>query len=130
MQLRVLMVALALTAMSLPAHALDPRVEHSLQRLDPATRFEQLCDVEAMRRIRHDGHGYHPDRAVADAISSPKSSGNVLKGNGAAFRSDGHWYHYDFTCKSSPDHLKILSFDYHVDGVIPQAQWANYGLWQ
>ncbi|MBS7697690.1 MULTISPECIES: DUF930 domain-containing protein [unclassified Chelatococcus] len=123
-------ILFVLSLMVSPAHAVDPRLEASLRNLDPAERFTQLCDVEAMARIRHDANVYRPDRALADAISPTQRNGNRLTGAGGAFRSAGHWYRYSFTCEASQDHMKITAFDYKIGPMIPEAQWAKFGLWQ
>ncbi|CAH1664402.1 MAG: DUF930 domain-containing protein [Chelatococcus sp.] len=113
-----------------PSYAVDPRLEASLRKLDPAERFTQLCDVEAMARIRHDATAYRPDRALADAISPTERDGDRLTGAGGAFRSAGHWYRYSFSCEASPDRMTITAFDYKIGPMIPEAQWAKFGLWQ
>ena len=128
--LKPLAALLIFGLMVAPAKAVDPRLEASLKRLDPAERFAQLCDVEAITRIRHDANAFHPDRALADALSPAQRNGNRLVGKGAAFRSAGHWYRYSFSCEASPDRMKITAFDYRIGPMIPEAQWAKFGLWQ
>lgn len=118
--------ALAVT----PALANDARFIASLARLDPQTRLEQMCDYEAMTRIGRRGQPYRPDRAKSDVVTPPRRLGDTLAGTGGAFRSDGHWYQFSFTCKTSPDHLRVLSFDYQVGAMIPEAKWNGYGLWR
>ena len=113
-----------------PAHAVDARFYNSLKRLDPETRLEQVCDIEAMNRIDRDPTPYHPDRAKSDVLSTPRHIGDTVKGNGGAFRSKGKWYAYSFTCKGSPDHYSVLSFSYKIGGPIPETKWASYGLWR
>lgn len=113
-----------------PTLAGDERFLASLKRLDPATRLEQVCDLEAMRQIARDSNPYRPDRAKSDVISPPRHLGDTLKGSGGAFRSKGKWYAFSFTCKGSPDHLKVLSFGYKIGPLIPEAKWASYGLWR
>ena len=82
------------------AVAMDPRFAASLKRLDPETRLEQVCDLEAMNRISHDDNPFHPDRAKTDVLSHPVHAGDVVKGTGGAFRSKGRWYAFAFTCNS------------------------------
>ena len=113
-----------------PAHAVDTRFYNSLKRLDPATRLEQVCDVEAMKRIDRDPSPYHPDRAKSDVLSTPRHVGDTVKGSGGAFRSKGKWYSYSFVCKGSPDHMKVLAFSYKIGNLIPEAKWASLGLWR
>ena len=112
------------------AVAMDPRFAASLKRLDPETRLEQVCDLEAMNRISHDDNPFHPDRAKTDVLSHPVHAGDVVKGTGGAFRSKGRWYAFAFTCKGSPDHMRVLSFTYKIGHLIPESKWASLGLWR
>lgn len=123
----VLMVVLLSVA---PAAAMDARFAASLQKLDPQTRLEQVCDLEAMTRIDRDSSPHHPDRAKTDVVSHPKHSGHTVKGSGGAFRSKGRWYSFSFECKGTPDHMKVLSFSYKIGELIPESKWAAYGLWR
>jgi hypothetical protein len=130
--LKYALLALAALPMiwAAPAGAVDARFYSSLKRLDPATRLEQVCDVEAMKRINSDTSPYHPDRAKSDVLSTPHHIGDTVKGNGGAFRSKGKWYSYSFVCKGSPDHFSVVSFTYKIGGPIPETKWASYGLWR
>jgi hypothetical protein len=112
------------------ALAMDPRFAASLKRLDPETRLEQVCDLEAMNRIGRDAKPFHPDRAKTDVLSHPVHVGSVLKGSGGAFRSKGKWYAFSFTCKASPDHMKVLAFSCKIGNSIPESKWASLGLWR
>lgn len=108
----------------------DPRFYDSLRRLDPATRLDEICDYEAMLRIDRDSNPFHPDRAKAEVLSTPQRTSDTITTNGGAFRSDGHWYALSYTCKTSPDHLKVTSFHYKVGKLIPASEWSKYGLWR
>ena len=108
----------------------DAKFEAMLKRIDPADRLEQICDYAAADRIGRDKNPYHPDRAVIDSISAAKINGDTVQGSGGAFRSGGQWYQFSFTCKTTPDRLKILSFDYRVGEKIPEDKWIGYGLWR
>lgn len=105
-------------------------IEAMLKRIDPADRLEQICDYAAANRIGHDKNPYHPDRAVIDSISPVKIKGNTVVGSGGAFRSRGQWYQFSFVCKTTPDRLKILSFEYQIGERIPEDKWDDYGLWR
>jgi Domain of Unknown Function (DUF930) len=109
---------------------IEARIEAMLKRIDPADRLEQVCDYAAAKRIGLDKNPYHPDRAVIDSIAPFKVEGDTIKGEGGAFRSHGQWYQFSFTCKTTPDRLKILSFDYRVGEKIPEDKWNDYGLWR
>lgn len=124
-------VLLVLTSAS--ASASDKRqkqLETMLKRLDPATRLEQVCDAEAMKRINRDNRALRIDRSVVSALSEPRVREDTLSGSGGAFRSKGKWYQYAFTCKATPDRLRVISFEYSIGEEIPQAQWSLYGLYQ
>jgi len=125
----LLALAAAPVLWAAPAHAVDTRFYNSLKRLDPETRLEQVCDVEAMKQINRDTNPYHPDRAKSDVLSAPRHNGDTVQGTGGAFRSKGKWYAYSFTCKGAPDHYSVLSFSYKIGKQIPEKKWASYGLW-
>jgi hypothetical protein len=101
-----------------------------LQRIDPSERLEQVCEYAALTRIGRDKNQYRPDRVVIQAISPPKVKGDKMSGSGAALRSKGKWYQFDFTCQAAPDRLKVLSFSYDVGDEIPEEQWDKLGLWR
>jgi hypothetical protein len=126
----VAVVLIAVVLSAAPSFAMDPRFAASLKKLDPETRLEQVCDLEAMSRIDRDANPYHPDRAKTDVASHPQHVGDMVKGSGGAFRSKGHWYAFSFECKGSPDHMKVLSFSYKIGAMIPESKWAALGLWR
>lgn len=125
--------ALWLAVSAAPAIAQDKNQKHLegiLKRMDPATRLEQVCDAEAMRRIARENREFRIDRSVVSAMEEPRVKGDTLFGKGAAFRSKGKWYQYAFTCQASPDRLRVLSFEYKLGDEIPEAQWSQHGLYQ
>jgi hypothetical protein len=115
--------------MGATSFAADGRVTAMLRGLDPATRFEQACGIEAMNRIKKEAVRYRPDRAVTDAVSEAKVSGDTMEGAGGAFRSGGKWYQFSFTCKASPDRMTVVFFSYKIGSAIPEEKWDSYGLW-
>jgi hypothetical protein len=119
----------AISTISASSFAADNRTAAMLRGLDPATRFEQACDIEAMSRIK-DATPYRPDRAVIAAVSDTKVTGDTMEGSGGAFRSGGKWYQFSFTCRATPDRLKVVSFTYKVGAAIPEGKWEEYGLWR
>jgi hypothetical protein len=121
-------LALTLT-FTTSAGAADSRFIASLSKLDPQTRLEQVCDLAAVNHIGKSEKLPRPDRAKANVITPPKVRGDTVTGSGGAFRSGGKWYAFSFTCKGSPDHLKVLSFTYRVGELIPKSKWPEYGLW-
>lgn len=129
MRLTALTIA---TVLVTTAHAAAPdaHFQKVLKMLEPIDRLEQLCDYTAMITIRKDQRKFHPDRAVASAISPPKIASNSIEAKGGAFRSRGRWYEMSYSCSATPDHMKVLSFHLSVGGEIPEGKWAAYGLWQ
>jgi Domain of Unknown Function (DUF930) len=128
----MLRYVLALTisgVISASSFAADRRVEAMLRGLDPATRFEQACGIEAMSRIKKEAAPYRPDRAITDAVSESKVKGDTMEGSGGAFRSGGKWYQFSFTCKASPDRMNVVFFSYKIGSAIPEGKWEEYGLW-
>lgn len=124
-------VAAALAAALQGASAASSnRIDAMLQRLEPDTRFEQVCDIALMARIRADAGPYRPDRIVAGALSPQHHEGLVLKAEGAALRSGGQWYRLAFECRTNADHMRVLDLTYRIGDVIPEESWADYGLWR
>ncbi|AMN42090.1 DUF930 domain-containing protein [Rhodoplanes sp. Z2-YC6860] len=105
----------------------NEKFRKALDRLDPQTRLEQICDLEAMNRIKKD-QKFSPDRAQGAASADPKTDGHKLTATGGAFRSKGDWYELSFVCEATPDHMKVLSFEYQTGKSIPKAKWEEYGL--
>ena len=122
-------MALALVApVTTVASAIDAKVERMLKQLDPDARFEQICDLEAMQRIGRD-KAYRPERTIVSALGEPKVSDTTMTGSGGAFKGRGQWYQFSFTCRTSPDHMQVLSFSYRIGEPIPPEQWDKNGLW-
>jgi hypothetical protein len=140
-KLFALTLIVAIASPSMPASAKTKRTRHAaiskaaegekfrkaLDRLDPQTRLEQVCDLEAMNRIKKD-RKYAPDRAQGAASAEPKIEGDKLTATGGAFRSKGDWYELSCVCQATPDHMKVLSFEYQTGNPIPKAKWEGYGL--
>jgi len=126
---RVGLVLAMLVVTAVTAYAGNTRFERSLQALAPSARLEQICDYTAMTKIRAAGE-HRPDRAVGYAISEGKVTDNTLVADGAAFRSRKKWYRLSYTCKTTPDRMKVLSFDYKIGPEIPEEKWSAYGLWR
>jgi hypothetical protein len=123
----LLAVPVAAAAQSSLAEA---RFEKMLKRIDPSERLEQVCEYAALTKIGHDKNPYHPDRVVIASVSPPKVKGSVMTGTGAALRSHDRWYQFAFTCKATPDRMKVESFSYKVGDLIPESDWDKYGLWR
>jgi hypothetical protein len=128
--MRAFGLAVVAATITLAAAAADERFERSLQMLAPAERLEQLCDYTAMTRIRTEKKEFRPDRAVANAMAEPQTKADTIEVTGGAFRSKKKWYTLSYRCTSTPDHLKVVAFNYAVGEEIPEAKWASFGLWQ
>jgi len=116
--------------MAMHANAAESRFERSLRMLDPTERLAQICDYTAMKKINDARNPFHPDRVVADAVSRLTISEDTVRAAGGAFRSRGKWYELSYTCTASPDHMKVVTFDFRIGAEIPQDKWATYDLWQ
>lgn len=113
------------------AHAgMTKRLEADLRTLDPQTRLEQVCDLKAMEVVAADKEGHHaPDRAIGEATKASSITGDTIVVTGGALRSHGKWHELSYTCKASPDHLKVIQFDYKLGPYIPKSEWDADGLW-
>jgi hypothetical protein len=127
--MRVFGLAIAAVTITTVIAAADERIERSLQMLAPAERLEQLCDYTAMTRIRTETKEFRPDRAVANAMAEPLAKGDALEVTGGAFRSKKKWYALTYRCAATPDHLKVVAFNYTIGEEIPEAKWVSFGLW-
>lgn len=127
-----LLLSIVIVALAAPAAyaANSKRLDKELRKLDPQTRLEQICDIEAMRQIKRDLNPFKPDRAVLAALADPRTEGHTIHGKGGAFRSQGKWYGFSFKCEADSDHMKVLAFEYQLGEAIPEDQWAKAGLWQ
>ncbi|MFQ0815541.1 hypothetical protein AVM02_06680 [Brucella anthropi] len=111
-----------------PSFAMNASEKAQLEKLDPATRLEQRCDVEAMERITREQHRFSVDKVLAYAFSDPVTKKNSIKADGAAFRSREHWYKLSFACKTDDEHINIVSFRYDIGDEVPQDQWDRHYL--
>lgn len=108
------------------AHALTNSEIQQLRALDPQTRIEQRCDIEAMERINKETKR-RTDKVLAYAYKDPIIQDTHMQAAGAAFRAGGQWYHLAYSCKTGEDRIKIISFSYKIGSVIPRSEWdAHY----
>jgi hypothetical protein len=121
-------LALAIPLTGGMALANDGRVEKMLKQLDPDARFEQVCDLEAMKHISKD-KTYKPERTIVSALETPKVVASTMSGSGGAFRSKGKWYQFSFKCETTADHMKVQAFSYQIGEPIPEEKWEKSGLW-
>jgi len=115
-------------SLNAPALAMTALEKAQLEKLDPATRLEQRCDVEAMEQISRDVRKFSVDKVLAYAFSDPRAGKNSIKADGAAFRSGEHWYKLAFMCKTDDDHISVTSFDYEIGDEVPKDQWDKHYL--
>ena len=97
-------------------------------QLDPDARFEQICDLEAMKRIGKD-KAYRPERTIVSALGEPKVADSTMSGSGGAFKSKGQWFQFSFKCQTTPDHMKVQAFSFQIGEPIPPEKWEPNGLW-
>jgi len=108
--------------------AAGEKFRKALDRLDPQTRLEQVCDLEAMNRLKKDPK-YKPDRAQGAASAEPKTEGHKLTATGGAFRSKGDWYHLSYNCITGPQHINVRELDYQIGEKVPREKWDKYYLY-
>jgi hypothetical protein len=125
---QILTLALCACSSHSAAYAFDARAVSTLKRLDPETRLIQACDLAAMNRINRDRNSYKPDRVMLDHLAPPVKKQDTVQGKGGVLRSRGDWYHLSFTCRASPDRLRVLSFSYEVGSKIPREDWDRLNL--
>jgi hypothetical protein len=106
---------------------LGPEVRRGLARMASDTRFEQICGVEAMEQIAKSGGAFKPQATVAYATADPRVAGNVMVADGAAFFSGGHWFQLAFRCETTPDRLKVVSFDFAVGEEVTEGRGLDAG---
>ena len=126
--MRLALASAVLIHCAVPAIANDARVERMLRQLDPDARFEQVCDLEAMKRIGKD-RTYRPERSIVGALETPKVVNSTMSGNGGAFKSKGQWYQFSFKCETTEDHMKVQAFSFQIGEPIPPEKWEPHGLW-
>lgn len=126
--MRLALASAVLILSGMAALANDARVERMLRQLDPDARFEQVCDLEAMRRIGQDKI-YRPERSIVGALETPKVVNSTMSGNGGAFKSKGQWYQFSFKCETTADHMKVQTFSFQIGEPIPPEKWEPHGLW-
>lgn len=108
----------------------DPRsagARAALKTLDPDTRIEQVCNLEAMEQVRQWKAGSSPDYLVAYAMEDTKRTGAHLHADGAAIRISDHWYRFRYACTVGSDET-VTRFAFALGAEIPRTEWSDHGL--
>lgn len=111
------------------ANAMDARLRGQFEKLDPQTRMEQRCDLEAMNRIKAAKLGYRPDKVIAYSFGDLVTADNLLKAKGAVFRSEGEWYRLAFKCETTPDHFDVTAFKFRIGEKVSREEWDAHYLY-
>jgi hypothetical protein len=109
----------------------DPRnkkAKAALPTLETSTRYEQLCNFEAVLQIRQKEVQFRPELVIAYAMAAARLSADVVTAEGAAFQSQGRWYNLAFKCRISPRQQKVLAFEFAIGAAIPRSEWASHYL--
>lgn len=99
-----------------------------LAQLAPEERVVQLCNLEAMEQVHRWKAEFDPDFLVAYALSGVRLSGETLKANGGAFRSERQWWRIAYSCEVAADGNSVVGFAFKVGAAIPRDQWQDLGL--
>lgn len=123
-----LSLSVVLICLSTASNAMDTRVKTQLLQLDPLTRLEQRCNLEAMEHITRDNPNFDVDKVLAYAFSDPLTLNRGIKAKGAAMRSKGSWYKLSYKCNTKDNYMTITSFKYKIGRFIHQNEWAKHYL--
>lgn len=124
----LLMIHATFFAMTLPCAAMSTLETSQLKQLDPMTRLEQRCDVEAMERIQKNEPHFSPDKVLAYAFSDPLIKAQSIDADGAALRSHERWYRLSYQCRTGDDQMTVTSFHYQIGAEVSEKDWAAHYL--
>ena len=79
------------------AEEVDARMAKTLIKVDPDSRLEQVCDIEAMHRVG-EGTELRPDRAKGDISAHPIHQGETIKALARPSEARVLWYALSFEC--------------------------------
>lgn len=100
----------------------------SLKRLEPQTRLQQLCDLEAILQINRRYDQYAADFVIAYATEATVRKGDAVIAHGAAFHGKGRWYNLAFECQPSADEQDVARLRFKLGDAIPEERWAELNL--
>jgi Domain of Unknown Function (DUF930) len=109
----------------------DPRNRKTaevLKRLEPQTRLQQLCNLEAILQINRQYEDYAVDFVIAYAREAVVRKGDAIIARGAAFHSNGRWYNLAFECQLSANQREVAHLKFMLGDTIPGDQWADLNL--
>jgi Domain of Unknown Function (DUF930) len=109
----------------------DPRNRKTaevLNRLEPQTRLQQLCNLEAILQINRQYEGYAVDFVIAYAREAVVRKGDAIIARGAAFHSDGRWYNFTYECQLSANQRHVARLKFKLGDTIPGNQQADLNL--
>jgi Domain of Unknown Function (DUF930) len=104
------------------------KTSESLKHLEPQTRLQQVCDLEAILQINRQYDQYAVDFVIAYATQAVLRKGDAIIANGAAFHSNGQWYNLAFECQVSVDHRDVAHLKFKVGDALPGDQWSDLNL--
>jgi hypothetical protein len=109
----------------------DPRnrkAVESLKHLEPQTRSQQLCDLEAILQINRQFDGYAVDFVIAYATEAVVRKGDAVIAHGAAFHSNGRWYNLAFECQLTASRGGVAHLKFKLGDAIEEERWADLNL--
>jgi hypothetical protein len=104
------------------------RLRKQLGQLEANTRAIQICNLEAILQITGSGLEFRPVAVVAYAMAGVVTNGDIVVADGAAFQSDGEWYHLSFRCRISPSTRQVQGFEFATGAAIPGQDWEAHSL--
>ena len=104
------------------------KTAESLKRLEPQTRLQQVCNLEAILQINRQYDQYAVDFVIAYATQAVVRKGDAIIAHGAAFHSNGQWYNLAFECQMSADQRDVAHLKFKLGETIPADQWADLNL--
>jgi hypothetical protein len=110
------------------ANPQNRKTVQSLNHLEPQTRLQQLCDLEAILQINRGCEQYAADFVIAYATTEAVRRGDAVIAHGAAFHSKDHWYNFAFECELSANQRAVARLKFKLGDAIPEERWAELNL--
>jgi hypothetical protein len=104
------------------------RLKAKLDQLESGTRTIQICNLEAILQITRSEVQFHPTMVVAYATQDVVATDELLTANGAAFESEGNWYHLSYRCRIAPRSSTVQGFEFAIGKAIPAKDWEADSL--